>query len=503
MDGATISTNARVKLAPGWAGAAIAYTAFVFFTVLLTWPTFPDMAQTWLGSSYYHHGIFVAPAALWMIVAHSRRPEGASRPDSGLLIIVAGTALWLVGRAGSAAVIEQFSLVTILIGGVGAVLGDRALRVWAWPLAFLFFMVPAGDSLLPALQFATAELVVGALTLFGFAITLDGVIIETSVGAFAVAEACAGLNVLIAAIMVSAIFAYVAFEGWTRRVAFIAFAAAFAIIANAVRAFFLILIPLLAGEQADIGPDHYIVGWVLYLFVLIVLAMIGRRFANRPVKSGAKVNAPTLRIYPLAIAAGYLAAGAVYATKVIDRPIDRPAPATLSLLSAPGWRILPPPQHWRASFPQADRRAAATYMSKGAQVDVTLGYFTHDRRGAEISGLADNGVTKNWDRVGNHEAVLYLFGTAEKRNFTRLSGPRNQNFLSLTAYWLGDDIYFNPRSMKVEQAKRKLLGENLEGGAIIIASPYIDQPNEAVQTIGRFTADVENFSAWRARLARK
>lgn len=503
MDAATINTSARTGLISGWAGVAIAYGAFTVFALLLTWPTFPDMARTWFGSSYYHHGAFVAPAALWMIAAHSRRSGRPAGSNIGLVMIVAGAALWLAGRASGAAVIEQFSFVTILIGGVGAVFGDRAVRDWAWPLAFLYFMVPAGDSLLPALQLATAKLVVGALGLSGFNVAIDGVVIETSVGAFAVAEACAGLNVLIAAVMVSAIFACAAFKSWTRRAAFIAFAAIFAIVANAVRAFFLILVPLLVGEQADIAPDHYIVGWLLYFFVLVAIAMIGRRFANRPVEAATTINASRLRLVPLAIAAGYLAAGAVYANNVIDRSVHRSAPATLSLLSAPGWRIMPPPQNWRADFPQADRRAAASYHSAGAQVEVMISYFTHDRRGAEIAGLSNSGVNENWDRVGNHNAVLYLFGTAELRSFSRLSGPQNSKFLALTIYWLGDDIYFSARDLKIAQAGRKMRGDNPEGGAVTFASPYEKHPDEAVRTLGRFTADLEQFSAWRARLARK
>ncbi len=502
MDGATIKTGAHIGAKHGQAGVAFVYAAFALLALLLTWPTLPDMARTWLGSSTYHHGIFVAPAALWMILAHSRTPVGDSSPTIGLFVIVAGTLLWLLGRAGGAAIIEQAALISILVGGVGAVYGHSALRAWAWPLAFLYFMVPAGDSLLPTLQFATAKMVVGALSLFGFEIVVDGIVIQTRVGAFAIAEACAGLNVLIAAVMVSVVFAYVSFEYWWKRVAFILFAAIFAIIANAVRAFFLILIPLLTGEQGDIGPDHYIVGWILYLFVLIALAMIGRRFADRRIETASAATAPGLRIVPPAIAVGYLIAGAVYANNVIDRSIDRTAPATLSLLNAPGWRILPPPQNWRADIPQADRSVAATYASADTQVYVALSYVTHDRRGAEIAGRSVS-AGKDWDRIGGHDAVIYLFGSSEQRRLNRLSGPQGRKYLALRTYWLGNDIYFTPGDVKIAQAKLKMRGENPGGGVMIFTAPYVDDPDEAVRAIGRFTTDLEKFSDWRARLAQK
>lgn len=503
MDAAAIKSSAHLRATSGWGGVAIAYGVFVVLVSALTWPSVPDLVRTWLASSYYHHAMFVAPAALWMILAHSSRPESATRPDIGLLIIVVGAALWLIGRAGGAAIIEQLAFVTILIGGVGAVYGHHALRLWAWPLGFLYFMVPAGDSLLPALQFATATLVVAALNLFGFEIAVDGVIIDTSVGAFAIAEACAGLNVLIAAIMVSTIFAYVSFEGWGRRAAFIAFAAFFAIAANAVRAFFLILIPLLMGEQADIGPDHYIVGWILYFIVLVALAMIGRHFANRPAPVFAATSAPQSRYFPLMIAAGYLIAGAVYANSVVDRNIIRTAPATLSLLNAPGWRIMPPAQDWRAQSAYADRSAAAMYVSADAKVDIALSYFTHDRRGAEYTARPLGEAGANWDRIGGHQGVLYLFGAARTVTFARLTGPQNKKRLAISMYWLGNDIYFSARELKRAQAAQKLRGVNPEGGVITFASTYALNPDDAVRAIGRFTADVESFSDWRTRLARK
>ena len=502
MDAAAINSSARRDATTV---SVVAYGVFAALAAALTWPTVPDMAQTWLGSSYYHHGAFVAPVAAWMIFAHSARPHGASRPDFGLLIIVAGAALWLIGRAGGAAIIEQFAFVTILIGGVGAVFGQRTLYLWAWPLGFLYFMVPAGDSLLPTLQFATAKPVVGALSLFGFAISVDGVVIDTSVGAFAIAEACAGLNVLIAAIMVSTVFAYVSFQGWRRRAGFIAFAALFAIVANAVRAFFLILIPLLVGEQADIGPDHYIVGWLLYFFVLVALALIGRRFANRTAltKSSEAIAAPNWRFFPLIIAAGYLFVGAVYANFVVDRSVHRAAPATLTLLNAPGWRILPPAQDWRAQSPHADRKVAAKYVSADVTVDIALSYFTHDRRGAEYTARPLGAADASWDRIGDYDGVLYIFGTARTVTFTRLVGPQNQNRLAMSIYWLGDDIYFSARDLKRIQAAQKLRGENREGGVMTFAATYEENADDAVRAIGQFTADVEDFSDWRVRLARK
>ena len=495
MDRATAKIDANGR----WTGLLGAYGVFALVTVFATLPTGLDMVRIWVGSSSYHHGLFVIPAALWMIVIYGGRPATGGGGLSGLAIVALGVGVWLLGRAAGVALIEQTGLVTLLIGSVGAVFSDRALVVWAWPLAFLYFLVPAGESVVPALQDVTARLIVAALNLFGFGVSIDGVVIDTSVGAFAIAEACAGLRLLIAALMISAIFAYTAFESWTRRIAFLLFAAFFAIFANALRAFLLIMAGILSGKHTGVGPDHYVVGWALYLGVLIVLALVGKRFADRRARPRTPSPAPRMLFMALMTAAGLVIAGAAYAHVVVDRPVDRAPPKMLTLLNAPGWRILPPPQNWRAGFDHADRSVAATYDSSGERVYVALAYFTHDRRGVEITG--GNRDDYDWRKAGATDAVLYLFGSSEMRRFEKLSGPGGRNLLTLTAYWLGDDIYFDAASLKKQQAKLKLRGQNPEGGVILLAAPFEDVPAEAVRVIGRFTGDIESFSDWRARLA--
>lgn len=479
-----------------------AYGAFALIVILATQPTGLDMARIWIGSSSYHHGLFVIPAAVWMIVVYGGRPATGGGGSLGLAIVALGVGVWLLGRAAGAAFVEQAGLVTMLIGGVGGIFSDRALIVWAWPLAFLYFLVPAGESLVPALQDITAQIIVAALNLFGFNVVIDGIVIDTSVGAFAIAEACAGLRLLIAALMISAIFAYTAFESWRRRIAFLVFAAFFAIFANALRAFLLIMAAILAGKHTGVGPDHYIVGWGLYLGVLIILALVGKRFADRRARPKSSPPAPRMRFTVLITAAVLAIAGAAYAHMVVDRPANRAPPTTLTLLNAPGWRILPPPQNWRAGFDHADRIAAATYDANGERVYVSLAYFTHDRRNAEITAeIRHADDDSEWRKAGATDAVVYLFGSSQKRRFENVSGPANRKLLTLTAYWLGDDLFFDAASLKKKQAKLKLRGKNPEGGVIVFAASFQEDPARAVRVIGRFTSDIESFSEWRARLA--
>lgn len=498
MNAAVINAAAGRNL---WVGPIAVFSAIAAAAAILLHPTAWSMVRVWASSSSYHHGFLVAPAAIWMIAGMSPRPTGQSSRLPGYAIMIAALALWLAGRAANAAIIEHVAFVTLIIGAAGVVFGARALYDWAWPLLFLYFMVPFGASLTPALQAATAQTVVGLLALVGTPVSIEGVLIRTPAGAFEIAEACSGLRFLIAAVMIAAIFAYASYGTWRKRVVFLLFAVALALLANGVRAFLMVLVATATQMRWAVGPDHWLAGWAFYLLVFVILILVGRRHVDRrtPIAVAQGAPAPRSAIYALP-ALGLVAAASLYAGIVIDRDPGHTAPASLTLFDVPGWRILPPPQNWRAHLPQADRTAAATYQTDRHTVYVSLGLFTHDRREAEIvayENRAWNG--EEWRRIGARDAVVYLFGRSEEARLDLIAGPEHRRLAAVTAYWLDDEIYTAPSRVKLAQMKAGLLGRNPPGGVLVIAASYSGDPGEAVAAIRAFTTAVEPFDNWLAR----
>jgi exosortase A len=476
--------------------------AIVAAAVALWAPTALDMATTWAMSSSYHYGIFVAPIAAWMIAAKSARPPAPAHRLPGSFIIAMGAALWLLGRAGGVALVEQFALVTAIIGGVGVAFGSGALRAWAYPLAFLYFMVPFGEAIVPGLQTITAQIIVALLSALSMPVAIDGYLIQTPAGVFEVAEACAGFRFLISATMIAAVFSYVSFQSWRKRIGFLVFATIAAILANGLRAFLLVLIATLTDMQWAVGPDHLLIGWIFYALLFLGLIAAGRRFADAPApQPPAQAHPAGANAMPAMLAAiAIIAAAAVYANTVVERPVHKPAPVSLSLLNAPGWRILPPAQNWRAELQQADRTAGATYVSGDNTVYLSLGYFTHDRKGGEIINYKNRAWSgAYWRHIGVRDAVIYLFGTSKTRRIDILAAPERRRLAAVTVYWLGDEIFVEPWRMKLAQAKAKLVGRNPSGGLIIIAASYGRDPAEAVAALRNFTSDLEPLSAWLSR----
>lgn len=286
-------------------------TAIAFNGALAT------MLGQWSESSTYHHGFVVIPAAMWLIW----RERGGFSPPSPSYFAAATVALLaalaLAGRAAGASVVEHFTFIGMLIASFVAVFGVANARRGAFGLMLLFFAAPFGESLKPALQAATAASVGPLLALSGAAIERDGALIRTDAATFEIADACGGLNFLLAASLVAAIFAGAAFRSWRKRLGFMALAAAASVVANVVRAFLVILLATKTRLGMDFARDHAAFGWALYAILLVGLILLGRRLRDdwdliRPGGDGA-MGAPAPISRPAMVAALIIASGGAFA----------------------------------------------------------------------------------------------------------------------------------------------------------------------------------------------
>ena len=79
------------------------------------------------------------------------------------MVVVAAGLGWFLADLANVMVIKQFGVLAMFYGLVIAVLGWREARKLTFPLFYLVFAIPFGQFLVPYLQDATAQFVVGAL----------------------------------------------------------------------------------------------------------------------------------------------------------------------------------------------------------------------------------------------------------------------------------------------------------------------------------------------------
>ena len=168
----------------------------------------------------------------------------------------------------------------MLQGAAIACLGKSVTRGLAFPLFYAWFLVPAGEELVPAMQTVTARIAAFLLDLSGVPAHLEGIFITTPSGYFKVAEACAGVKFLIAMTAFGALVGNLCFRTWPRRIAFLAVAIVIPVLANGIRAWGTIYI----ADKTDIAFaasfDHVVYGGIF--FAIVIALILGALALLRP-----------------------------------------------------------------------------------------------------------------------------------------------------------------------------------------------------------------------------
>ncbi|MDH3978261.1 MAG: exosortase A, partial [Gammaproteobacteria bacterium] len=248
----------------------------VIAVIVMLSETFGAMVRIWTTTQAFNHCMLIPPASLYLIWLQ-RKKLGYIQAEAtpAVLLLVTGVVVaWVLGELANALVVQSFAAVALLILAIWAMIGTRAAYAIMFPLGYLFFMVPFGEFLIPPLMEYTADFTVAAVRISGVPIYRSGLFLQIPEGAFKVVEACSGVRMLIAALAVGALIAYLNFDLWLRRLAFIAGAAVLALAANGIRAYVVVMMAYFNGM--DSVEDHNDIGYLIFGIVIVVLLLIGR-----------------------------------------------------------------------------------------------------------------------------------------------------------------------------------------------------------------------------------
>jgi len=188
--------------------------------------------------------------------------------------------LWLSAYAIDVGFVSHISQVLVLQLLLWHVLGHQIANKIRFPLLFLVFLAPFGESLTPALQEVTADIGVSLLRFADIPVYREGLYLHTTVAVFEVAVACSGLNFLISSAVISLLFAYLYFRSIYKQIIFVLFVLVLAILSNGLRAFLLMLIGEKTNMAWGFGDDHYYYGWAVFAITMLISFRIGEYFAD-------------------------------------------------------------------------------------------------------------------------------------------------------------------------------------------------------------------------------
>ena len=255
--------NAR-RFAIGSA-AATTSLAIVIFSPILYY-----MVLHWKGQADYSHGFLIAPLAIYF--AWERRKKLRRTPIEpswwGLLPLALGALALTVGRLGVELMAMRTAFVLTFIGLQILLLGLPICRVLAFPLLFLFLMVPLPQSLVNViafpLQLLAADMAVSWLQVFGLPVLREGNIIHLPQGQLFVAEACSGLRSLMALGTLGVVFAYFFRKTWWERGLLVVSTLPIAVLVNAFRVWLTSYLTLKFGEEMATGVIHQTEGFFTF-----------------------------------------------------------------------------------------------------------------------------------------------------------------------------------------------------------------------------------------------
>ena len=236
--------------------------------------------RVWNESTAFGHCYLVLPIAAWL----ARERRGAwlpltPRPLPWLAVLALPLAgCWFAAERLGVMEWRQFAVLGLFWVLAVAVLGLPIGRALAVPLAYLVFLVPFGAFVVPALQDFTARFIDAGLDVLDIPHMVTATLIEIPEGSFQVAEACAGLRFLIAAIAFGALYACMIYRDPGRRVAFIAVCVVVPVLANGVRALGIVLLGHIRGSAAAGAVDHVVYGWLFFSLVIVLLLLLGLPF---------------------------------------------------------------------------------------------------------------------------------------------------------------------------------------------------------------------------------
>jgi exosortase len=269
-------------------GAALVFCYVDVFRILV---------GQWLTNDVYSHG-FLIPAIAAFLVWQRRdalaRTEPAPRPLTGGIVMMGGLLMLVLGRAIDVAGLQELSLLPVLAGVVLWYRGRATLRLLAFPIGYLLFMMPVWDLVLDRLHYPfqrlSASLGARLLEVAGVPVRLDNIYIELPNITLEVAKVCSGISYLIAVAAIGIPLAIYTFPDLRRRVLLLVGAIAIAVVGNGLR---VSLIGYLAYHEFSPvihGPGHVLQG--LFVAMLGYVALFGGVALLRRVPAGRIAGAP-------------------------------------------------------------------------------------------------------------------------------------------------------------------------------------------------------------------
>ena len=260
------------------AGPWLALSLLSPLVVILYAPVLGSLVRQWWDDPNYSHGFFIPMFAAYVLWHERERLQGLPffPTNFGFAIMLFAVGLLVLGTLSTELFTARLSLPILISGIVMFLAGCQALRTIAFPIVYLFFMIP-----LPAivyyeltfpLQLWASRLGASGLIVLGIRTVREGNLLILPNCTLNVVEACSGIRSLLSLLAAVVAYGYLAEPSRWRRAALALASIPIAIATNGLRLIATGVLSFFFGPMVDSGVVHLTLG--LGFFTLAFLSIL-------------------------------------------------------------------------------------------------------------------------------------------------------------------------------------------------------------------------------------
>lgn len=239
------------------------------------------LVESWNQETNYEHGFLVPIIMIGLIIY--RRADLKKMPHTtawtGLFVLIGGIAMFVLGVWLTQARLSVGSFSIVVWGAVLFLFGWRVAWTTFVPIFLLYsaIYIPGLQQATNGLQLIATEIADKGAQLFGIATVRTGNTITSAVeGAwgFDIAEGCSGIRSLMAMVLISVVYAYIAKLALWKKVVVCLMAIPLAILINAIRITTILLIAEMGYEDFAKGVYHDYAPFFIFPLGIVGLLMV-------------------------------------------------------------------------------------------------------------------------------------------------------------------------------------------------------------------------------------
>jgi exosortase len=268
----------------------LAFASLVVASIILWWRPLVATIALALANDAYTHILLILPLSAGLIYLgfhlESTTVRVGARPSlapGGTLLVVAlligGCARWgsLATHEDIALSLAMLSLVTWWIGGVLLCFGVTTLRLFLFPLCFLFLIVPMPEFVLKwIVEFLQQQSAVAASLMFraaGVPVAQDGILLSIPGLQVEVARECSSIRSSLMLIVTTLVLAHLFLRSWWRKALLVAAAIPLSVAKNGLRIFTIAELGTRVDPGFLNGKLHHN-GGVIFLSISVVAVVM-------------------------------------------------------------------------------------------------------------------------------------------------------------------------------------------------------------------------------------